>query len=91
MSCHLHLSWERRNGFDALPNYVQNIAVCLSTRTLAFYEREIFSIINLLKIFVLSRTLNIPEEAQKLAEKHDFEIQAYKIGTIFNEQLRTPR
>ncbi|GFG29062.1 hypothetical protein Cfor_02092 [Coptotermes formosanus] len=36
-------------------------------------------------------TLNIPEEAQKLAEKHDFEIQAYKIGTIFNEQLRTPR
>jgi hypothetical protein len=43
------------------------------------------------KIFVLTRTLNIPEEAQKLSEKHDFEIQAYKFGTIFNEQLRTPR
>jgi len=36
-------------------------------------------------------TLDIPEEAKKLAAKHDFEIQAYKFGTIFNEQLRTPR
>jgi len=44
-----------------------------------------------LLISVLSRTLDIPEEAQKLAAKHDFEIQAYKFGTIFNEQLRTPR
>jgi hypothetical protein len=47
-------------------------------------------IINLL-ISVLSRTLVIPEEAKKLAEINDFEIQAYKFGTIFNEQLRTPR
>jgi hypothetical protein len=69
----------------------KTLLFCLSTWTVAFYEKQIFSIINLLKIFVLSRTLNIPEEAQKLAEKHDFEIQAYKFGTIFNEQLRTPR
>jgi hypothetical protein len=44
-----------------------------------------------LLISVLSRTLDIPEEAKKHAAKHDFEIQAYKFGTIFNEQLRTPR
>jgi hypothetical protein len=54
------------------------------------FLNKIFNI-NLLKMSILNRTLNIPIEAQKLAEKHDFEIQAYKFGTVFKEQLRTPR
>jgi hypothetical protein len=62
----------------------------LGTQTVGNYEKYIFNIINLL-ISVLSRTLDIPEEAQKLAAEHDFEIKAYKFGTLFNEQLRTPR